>query len=254
MEQRAAAQYAVDTHVRSGMLVALGCGPLVALATEYLGRKLAAGSLVDVTAVASCAQAAAEASFHAVPLAAEGASSQSPDVLLEQPDELALNDSTLAFLVGRERAPAQPELLRAQRLREMACSVVLLLPQAALLPALTGPVPVLLEAEYWEEGAEGLDDAFIGDAELWRRPMSGFADPLGGDRPYISPEGHALVDLVFEDGLMLAGQPASAAEVAAEIEATPGVLAHGLGVGVELTCAIVAVPGSTMPQVLFPSA
>jgi len=25
-------------------------------------------------------------------------------------------------------------------------------------------------------------------------------------------------------------------------------------VGVELTCAIVAVPGSTMPQVLFPSA
>jgi ribose 5-phosphate isomerase len=74
-----------------------------------------------------------------------------------------------------------------------------------------------------------------------------------GDRPYISPEGHTIVDLVFEDGFRLAGVAASAAEVAAAIENVPGVLGHGLEAGAgRVHCAVVAVPGTNTPRVLLP--
>jgi ribose 5-phosphate isomerase A len=155
---------------------------------------------------------------------------------------------------GRERSPAQPELRRAQELREAATLLVALAPLEAVSTAgLTGGVPIQIDADEWEEVAEALDDEFLGDATVWRRPMSGTADPSGGDRPYISPEGHTIVDLVFEDGFRLAGVPASAAEVAAAIESVPGVLAHGLEAGGgRVHSAVVAVPGTNTPRVLLP--
>ncbi len=51
----------------------------------------------------------------------------------------------------------------------------------------------------------------------------------------------------------MAGERADATAVAEEIESVPGVLAHGLGVGLA-TCAVVAAPGATAPRVLFPFA
>ena len=58
--------------------------------------------------------------------------------------------------------------------------------------------------------------------------------------------------LCAEDGLRLAGVPASAAEVVAAIEGVPGVLAHGLEAGGRTHAAIVAVPGASAPRVLLP--
>jgi ribose 5-phosphate isomerase A len=81
---------------------------------------------------------------------------------------------------GRERAPAQPELRRAQELREAATLLIALAPLDAISQdGLTGGVPILLDADEWEEIAEALDDEFLGDATIWRRPMSGTADPSG---------------------------------------------------------------------------
>ena len=45
--------------------------------------------------------------------------------------------------------------------------------------------------------AEELEDIWLGDAEVWRRPAQGTANPLGGRNPYISPEGHTIVDIRF---------------------------------------------------------
>jgi ribose 5-phosphate isomerase A len=70
-------------------------------------------------------------------------------------------------------------LRRAQELRENAGCVVVLAAARAVRPgggALAGSVPVLVgPAEEWEDIAEELDDIFLGDAELWRRPVSGTA-------------------------------------------------------------------------------
>ena len=93
---------------------------------------------------------------------------------------------------------------------------------------LGGDVPVFIDAENWEDVAEELDDALIGDAELWygthqyecvaqpgsiylsssvdlmsrmydcrRRPISGTSEPRGGSQPYVSSSGEAIVDIRF---------------------------------------------------------
>ena len=80
---------------------------------------------------------------------------------------------------GRERHPAQPELLRAPERREAAAVLVALAPESAVQAALTGSVPILVPADEWEEVAEAIDDVFLGDASVWRRPMTGEADPFG---------------------------------------------------------------------------
>ena len=101
--------------------------------------------------------------------------------------------------------------------------LVALAPESAVQAALTGSVPILVPADEWEEVAEAIDDVFLGDASVWRRPMTGEADPFGvrlrvlrvaacgvvapllsarahmtqGDLPYVSPEGYTIVDLIF---------------------------------------------------------
>ena len=225
---------------------------MVVLATEYLGRRIKDGSLAGVTSLPTCAASASEAAFHGVPVAPPPTGTPRVDVMLEQAEELAEQDGTLPFITGRSRAPSQPELRRAQELREAAAMLVVLATEEAVVPALDGCVPILMDADEWEEVAESLDDDFLGDAELWRRPMSGIADPMGGDFPHISPEGHTIVDLVFEDGLRIAGERASAAEVCAAIESVPGVLAHGLEAEGRAHSAIIAVTGSTQPRILLP--
>jgi hypothetical protein len=41
-----------------------------------------------------------------------------------------------------------------------------------------------------------------------RRPTAGVANPRGGDRPYLSPEGCHVVDVRFYEGLKLFGEDA----------------------------------------------
>ena len=238
--------------MRPGHVVALGTGPMVVLATEYLGRRIKDGSLAGVTALPTSATSASEAAFYGVPVAPPPSGAPRVDVMIEQAEELAEQDGTLAFVTGRARVPAQPELRRAQELREAASTLVVLATEEAVTPALDGCVPILVDADDWEEVAESLDDVFLGDAELWRRPMSGVADPSGGDRPHISAEGHTIIDLIFEDGLRIAGERASAAEITAAIEEVPGVLAHGLEAGGRAHSAVVAVKGSTQPRIMLP--
>lgn len=164
----------MDAHVRSGQTVALGAGPLTALATEYIGRLLSSGRLQDVRALPTCALAASEAAFHGVPCAVT--QQARPDVLIEQPDRLD-NDAQLSYVTGQSSTPSQPDLRRAQELRESAARVVLVAMPGTVGngEGLSGSVPVLVPAAEWEEIAEDLDDLFLGDATVWRRPVSGTA-------------------------------------------------------------------------------
>ena len=43
-----------------------------------------------------------------------------------------------------------------------------------------GSIPIVVDAEDWEEHAEELDDLFLGDAEVWRRGATFDANPRGG--------------------------------------------------------------------------
>lgn len=68
---------------------------------------------------------------------------------------------------------------------------------------------------------------------MWRRAANGeeIANARGGDQPYVSPEGHTILDVKFSSdgqGLVLFGEPAPYKNIEIEIMSTPGVITTGL--------------------------
>eukprot|EP00798_Chlamydomonas_sp_ICE-L_P014079 gene14079-20028_t len=61
-----------------------------------------------------------------------------------------------------------------------------------------------------------------------RRPAEGRAPPQGGDNPYLSAEGHNLVDVIFDGSFKLFGEQQPYSEILKEIATVEGVVAHGL--------------------------
>ncbi|XAR56056.1 hypothetical protein NMG60_11036354 [Bertholletia excelsa] len=72
------------------------------------------------------------------------------------------------------------------------------------------------------ETAEEIDDLFLGDAEVWRRPAIGHAGPTGGDFPLVTREGHNVLDVIFTSPIL------NLAEVAKSLENIAGVADHGV--------------------------
>ncbi|KAK6150182.1 hypothetical protein DH2020_017707 [Rehmannia glutinosa] len=60
------------------------------------------------------------------------------------------------------------------------------------------------------------------DIGVWRRPSVGYADPLGGDFPLITKEGHNVLDVIFTSPIQ------SLAEVADSLDQVVGVVEHGV--------------------------
>ncbi|CAH2050622.1 unnamed protein product [Thlaspi arvense] len=84
-----------------------------------------------------------------------------------------------------------------------------------------GSIPVLVKSYNWMETAEEIDDLFLGDAEVWRRPAIGHAGPTGGDFPLVTREGHNVLDVIFTSPIL------NLAEVAKSLENIAGVADHG---------------------------
>lgn len=80
-------------------------------------------------------------------------------------------------MIGCKAEPQQPQLPRAYDIAVAASQYVVLVDAANLVPRLNCALPVAIDGEEWEETAENLDDIFLGDAEIWRRPSSGTANP-----------------------------------------------------------------------------
>ena len=85
-----------------------------------------------------------------------------------------------------------------------------------------GSIPVLVKSANWIDTAEEIDDLFLGDAEVWRRPSIGTAGPLGGDFPLVTKEGHHVLDVIFTTPIPDLGK------VAESLEKIAGVVDHGI--------------------------
>ena len=281
----AAALLAVDSFVRPGAIVGVGRGELVQRVLAAIGRRIAEGRLGNVSVLPSGDAAAAAAAFHGVPLAISPPAGQpphSPAVFFDEADQL--DAAANAYLSGsRAGEAAHPDLPAVRALVERTLArggeVVALAPSAgavvarlnAALPVAlagaayavaddagppppsssaspassAGPPPPPPPASSWEEAAEALDDLFLGDAELWRRPQDPreSANPRGGRAPLVQPDGTTIVDVRFYEGLCLFGDADAAySRIQLEIEAVGGVVATGLFVG-KATAAVVPAAG-----------
>jgi ribose 5-phosphate isomerase A len=273
----AAARLAVDRFVRPGAIVGLGRGEMVQRAVAAIGQRIKEGKLGNVSVVASAAPAAAAAAFHGVPV--QPTSSSAPVVFFDEADQIDLVAN--AYLSGsRSGEAAHPDLPAIAVLVEQTLArggeVVALLPSAAAcVPRLNAALPIAIAGASsasssasggggvggggseqpaaaaaaaageaiaaWEETAEELDDLFLGDAELWRRPQDPqeSANPRGGRSPLIQPDGTTIVDARFYEGLVLFGDASAGYEkILEEVGGVEGVVATGLFVG-KATAAVV---------------
>lgn len=209
----------VDYFVRSGTAVGLGTGRGSCMAIEYLGEKLRQGALHGVVGVPTSSLSAAEAAKAGIPLTTLEVT---PKLAFAFTDADMAQEGTLYSIIGRRGLPGRDLIPRERAVGRAAAQRVLLLEERGFVGALQGALPVHIKREDWLETAEEIDDLFLGDAEVWRRPSSGEAGPMGGDSPLVTENSHYVLDVLFTSPIQ------DPVEVGRLLDDLPGVADHGL--------------------------
>eukprot|EP00210_Caulerpa_lentillifera_P009377 g8939.t1 len=239
---RDAAIVAVDKFVESGNTVALGTGEMSTRIFEYLKQCLNVKALKDIVCVTTTDVAATEAAFQGIPHA-KSAEIEHVDVMFQELDQV--DSQSGAFIFGRQTEPHQPQIMKARLVMKKAKQCIGLIDnEEKITNRLNGTVPICIDDETWEDSSDEIDTMFLPNAEVWRRPVSGQAGPTGGPTPYISPEGHNIIDVRFNGTLKLDGEECDYKDISKSIYTVDGVVTHGLVVDV-LNKGVVASPLGT---------
>eukprot|EP00257_Ricinus_communis_P021742 XP_015581287.1 probable ribose-5-phosphate isomerase 4, chloroplastic [Ricinus communis] len=214
-----AAKHTVDTHIKSGMVIGLGSGHASGMAIQYLGRQLRIGVLKDIVGIPMSIASASEAAKAGIRLDRYQDGSQI-DFAFDDAD--VLEEDTLIAVVGRQKMQGEESFIQEKSILNAASRHVFMISEKQYKSRLDGSIPVLIQPLSWMETAEQIDDLFLGDAEIWRRPSIGQAGPLGGDFPLVTREGHNVLDVIFTSPIQ------SLAEVAESLDKVDGVVDHGI--------------------------
>uniref|UniRef100_A0A0E0KJR6 ribose-5-phosphate isomerase n=1 Tax=Oryza punctata TaxID=4537 RepID=A0A0E0KJR6_ORYPU len=202
-----AAKLTVDRFVESGMVVGLGSGPASGLAIQYLGTRLRRGSLTGILGIPSSMISASEA---------EKAGIQVSNY------EEGTQDTMTAVIGRRKTESGEPSFMEEKGIVKSAGKLAFIIGHEKYVKGVEGSIPVLVKSANWIDTAEEIDDLFLGDAEVWRRPSIGTAGPLGGDFPLVTKEGHHVLDVIFTTPIPDLGK------VAESLEKIAGVVDHGI--------------------------
>jgi ribose 5-phosphate isomerase A len=215
--KRAAARRAVD-YVASGTVVGLGTGSTVRPLLELLGERLASGVLRDVRAVPTSEDTASRCRILGVPLttlnehpslalAIDGADEIGPRLDLIKGLGGALLREKLVALAARRFVVVADSSKRVRKLGTRA------------------PVPVEVVPFGWTTHIPFFES--LGSTPALRRTVDG--------GPFVTDEGHYVVDCRFARGIP------DARAVARALARRPGVVEHGLFLGIARV-AVVAGP------------
>jgi len=215
--KRAAARRAVD-YVASGTVVGLGTGSTVRPLLELLGERLASGALRDVRAVPTSEDTASRCRVLGIPLttlnehpslalAIDGADEIGPQLDLIKGLGGALLREKLVALAARRFVVVADSSKRVRKLGTRA------------------PVPVEVVPFGWTTHIPFFES--LGSTPALRRTVDG--------EPFVTDEGHYVVDCRFARGIP------DARAVARALARRPGVVEHGLFLGIARV-AVVAGP------------
>ncbi|XP_062214417.1 probable ribose-5-phosphate isomerase 4, chloroplastic [Phragmites australis] len=219
-----AAKLTVDRFVKSGMVVGLGSGPASGLAIQYLGTRLRRGSLTGIVGITSSVFSASEADKAGIPVSSYQEGTQI-DVAFTDAD--VIEEGTLAAVIGRRKIESgEPSFMEEKAMAKSADKLAFITGNDKYVKGVEGSIPVLVKSGNWIDTAEEIDDLFLGDAEVWRRPSFGTAGPLGGDHPLVTKEGHHILDVIFTTPIPNLGQ------VAEGLDKIAGVVDHGIIAGI----------------------
>lgn len=231
-----AAKFTVDSFVENGMVIGLGSGRASSYAIQYLGRQLRSGAVKGVTGIPTSVDSASEAAIAGVPLDQYGDNSKI-DLAFDDAD--VMEEESLAAVIGRQKMMGGESIIQEKTILRTAGKLVLIVPEKKYQGAVDGSIPVLIKSVNWLDTAEEIDDLFLGDAEIWRRPSIGYAGagPLGGDFPLVTKEGHNVLDVIFTSPIQ------NLAEVADSLDQVVGVVEHGVISRIPCTAVIATADG-----------
>ncbi|MED6122846.1 putative ribose-5-phosphate isomerase 4, chloroplastic, variant 2 [Stylosanthes scabra] len=201
------------------MVVGLGSGHASGMAIQHLGRQLRTGNLKDIVGIPMSVASASEAAKSGIPLDTYQDSTQI-DFAFDDAD--AVEEGTLVAIIGRRKLQSEESIVQEKSILYAADKLVFIIEENQYKGGLEGSIPVLIQSPTWLATAEEIDDMFLGDAEVWRRPAIGQAGPLGGNFPLVTKEGCNVLDLIFTSPI------ASLAEVAKSLDTVDGVVEHGV--------------------------
>uniref|UniRef100_A0A2P2K256 ribose-5-phosphate isomerase n=2 Tax=Rhizophora mucronata TaxID=61149 RepID=A0A2P2K256_RHIMU len=214
-----AAKHTVDAYIKSGMVIGLGSGQASGMAIQYLGQQLRVGALKDIVGIPMSVISASEAAKAGILLDQYQDSSQI-DFAFDDAD--VIEEETLIAVIGRQKLEGNESIIQQKSILNATNELVFMVTDKQYKGGLDGSIPVLVQSLNWMEAAEEIDDLFLGDAEVWRRPSIGQAGPMGGDFPVVTKEGLNILDVIFTSPI------GSLAEVAESLAKVEGVVDHGL--------------------------
>ncbi|KAJ4751461.1 Ribose-5-phosphate isomerase A [Rhynchospora pubera] len=214
-----AAKLTVDIYVKNGMVVGLGSGAASGIAIQHLGKRLKDGSLRDIVGIPSSTFSATEATNAGVPLNNYEDGIQI-DFAFNDAD--VMEEGSLLAVIGRRKLEGGESFVEEKMIAASADKFAFIVAEEQYTKEIYGSIPVVINCGNWLLTAEEIDDLFLGDAEVWRRPAFGNADPLGGDFPLVTTDGHHVLDVIFTSPILDLG------EVAESIIKVPGVVDHGI--------------------------
>ncbi|XP_057429562.1 probable ribose-5-phosphate isomerase 4, chloroplastic isoform X2 [Lotus japonicus] len=201
------------------MVVGLGSGHASGMAIQHLGRQLRTGNLKDIVGTPMSISSASEAAKAGIPLDTYQDSSQI-DLAFDDAD--VIEEGTLVGIIGRRKLQGEESIIQEKSILNASNKLVFIIEENQYKRGLEGSIPVLIQSINWMATAEEIDDMFLGDAEVWRRPSIGQAGPLGGNFPLVTREGHNVLDVIFTSPIV------SLAEVAKSLNKVDGVVDHGV--------------------------
>ena len=205
--KQAAAIRALD-YVKPGMKLGLGTGSTAAFMVEALGERVARG--LEVTGVPTSSRTRAQAEALGIPLTTLGAAGRL-DLTIDGADEF---DAALNLIKGAGGALLQEKIVAAASDRMVVISDPS--KQVTTLGSVFA-LPVEVVRFGWDITAanvvRALGSADVDRAEVTRR--------MEGDQPYVTDEGHYLLDCTL-------GRIGAPAELNATLNLIPGVVETGL--------------------------
>jgi ribose 5-phosphate isomerase A len=210
----AAAERALEL-VRPGMVIGLGSGSTSALFIAGLGRLVSRG--IAVRGVPTSRAAADQAAAAGIPL--HDHIDRPLDLAVDGADEI---DPQRNLIKGRGGAMLREKLVAAAAQR-----FIVIADESKLVPRLgQGALPVEISPFLWLQTAHRLERL----ATRW--VLRG-----GDDHPFVTDNGNFVIDLSVEGGI------AEPARLASALDATLGVMAHGLFLGMATACIIAGPSG-----------
>ncbi|MFQ5610622.1 MAG: ribose 5-phosphate isomerase A [Anaerolineae bacterium] len=218
LKQQAAAEAVAS--IRSGMVLGLGSGSTAAYAVETIGHKLRRGELSGILGIPTSEETARQAQAMGIPLTTL-AEHPVIDLAIDGADEV---DPNLDLIKGLGGA-----LLR-EKIVEVHARRFIVIVDASKRVAKLGtraPLPVEVAQFAWEAQAHWLQSRLECSPQLRGR----------GGQPFVTDNHNFILDCVFPNGI---DEPPAVAEI---LERRPGVVGHGLFLGMATEVIVAADDG-----------